>query len=372
MPHVASSGDSTAASAWARMAAVYPLLRSLLFALDAETAHETSLRLLDWLTPLGAAKLHGAHAVEAPVECLGLTFPNAVGLAAGLDKNADHLPALGRLGFGFVEVGTVTPRPQPGNHRPRLFRLPRHRALINRMGSNNRGVDHLVARLRAARFPGIVGVNIGKNRDTPVERAAEDYLACLRRVHDVADYVVVNVSSPNTPGLRDLQQGGRLDALLSALRQEQQRLDLERERAVPLVLKVAPDLDDAGIETIATAVDTHGIAGLSVSNTTLDRSAVVGEAVAEEAGGLSGAPLMTRSTELLRILRDRLGPHYPLIGVGGILSGADALEKYRAGANLVQIYTGMIYRGPTLIEECARTLSQTHGVPASGDLHHSA
>lgn len=351
---------------------MYSLLRHLLFTLDAETAHATALRLLDRAAPLGGARLLGARRVDAPVRCMGLTFPNAVGLAAGLDKNADHLPALGRLGFGFVEVGTVTPRPQSGNPRPRLFRLPRRQALINRMGFNNHGVEYLAARLRAARFRGVVGVNIGKNRDTPVEQAVEDYLACLRCIHDLADYVVVNVSSPNTPGLRDLQRGDNLDALLTALKEEQHRLGREQGRTVPLVLKIAPDLDEGGVEAIARAVMAHEVDGLCVSNTTLDRSAVAGEEFAGEAGGLSGAPLMGRSTELLRVLRKRLGPHYPLIGVGGILSGADAAEKRRAGANLVQLYTGLIYRGPALIGECAQSLTPADGLQVAAGARHSA
>jgi dihydroorotate dehydrogenase len=351
---------------------LYSLLRRLLFALDAEKSHDLALGLLDRGAPLGAGRLLGARRVQAPVRCLGLTFPNAVGLAAGLDKNADHLSALGRLGFGFVEVGTVTPRPQSGNPRPRLFRLPEHHALINRMGFNNHGVEYLVERLKRARFKGIVGVNIGKNRDTPVERAVDDYLTCLQCVYDVADYVVVNVSSPNTPGLRDLQRGDNLEALLGGLKDEQQRLAAERGRIVPLVLKIAPDLDEEGVDTIVRAVTDHGVDAMAVSNTTLDRSAVDGHPLAGEAGGLSGAPLRDRSTELLRTLRERLGPCYPLIGVGGILNAADALEKQRAGANLVQLYTGLIYRGPALIAECAGALATAAADEPAGDAAHSA
>ncbi len=340
---------------------MYPLLRRLLFKLEAERAHDATLRLLDGLTPFGLGGALTGRRVEAPVQCLGLTFPNAVGLAAGLDKNADHLVALGQLGFGFVEVGTVTPRPQPGNARPRVFRLPEEEALINRLGFNNKGVDHAAGRVRVSDFPGVLGVNIGKNRDTPAERAVGDYLFCLQRAYTVADYIVVNVSSPNTPGLRDFQHGSQLDALLSALKAEQQALSGEHGRYVPLVLKVAPDLAEDDLDDIVRALREHEIEGVTATNTTLDRSVLGSCTQALEAGGLSGAPLLRRSTEVLRGLRERLGPTYPIIGVGGVLSGADALQKRRAGADLVQLYTGLIYRGPRLIADCARALADANG-----------
>lgn len=335
---------------------MYALLRRLLFGIEAEKAHDAALTALDWLAP--AAPLLGARRVVAPVSCLGLRFPNAVGLAAGLDKNGDHLDALGRLGFGFIEVGTVTPRPQPGNPRPRLFRVPEVQALINRFGFNNRGVGHLVKRLERTGYRGVIGVNIGKNRDTPVEDALDDYRRCLEAVYPHADYVVVNVSSPNTPGLRGLQRGAEMQSLLAGLKTSQQHLESAQGRRVPLVLKVAPDLDEQEMDGIAQALLDQGIEGLTATNTTLERPGLdPNDRRTAEAGGLSGAPLRPRATAVLRAFRERLGPNFPIIGVGGIGAAAHAVERRDAGAQLVQIYTGLIYRGPALIHECARALA---------------
>jgi dihydroorotate dehydrogenase len=333
----------------------FALLRAALFRLPPETAHNLSLAGLDRLHELGLLRhLVPAPPPTGPHTCLGLEFPNPIGLAAGLDKNADHVDALGALGFGFIEVGTVTPRPQPGNPRPRLFRIPAHRALINRMGFNNKGVDHAVQRLQRRRFAGIVGVNIGKNRDTDLGQAIDDYLFCLHRVHPVADYVTVNISSPNTPGLRDLQSGAALDGLLGPLVDEARRLDANANRRVPLLVKIAPDLDAAALDGLAAAALRHGIDGIIATNTTADHASVAGSRHADETGGLSGAPLATQSTEVLRGLAQRLEGHLPLIGVGGIDTGAAAAAKQAAGACLVQVYTGFIYRGPALIAEAAR------------------
>lgn len=326
-------------------------LTRLLHALPAESAHGAALRLLDLLHGVG---LVGSGVARSPVHCLGLEFASPVGLAAGLDKNADHVDALGALGFGFIEVGTVTPRPQPGNPRPRLFRIPAHRAIINRMGFNNLGVDHAVRQLERRKYGGVVGVNIGKNRDTPIERAVDDYRHCLERVHGVADYVTVNISSPNTPGLRSLQGGEALDDLLAPLVELRDRLDRACSRHVPLLVKIAPDLDRDGIDAFCRAIERHGIDGVIATNTTADHAAVAGSRHADEEGGLSGAPLMGPSTEVLQRLRAQLGESRPLLGVGGICSAEDAAEKRRAGADLVQLYTGLIYRGPGLIDEAVR------------------
>jgi len=336
---------------------MYSLARSLLFRLDAETAHGVALRGLDVAGRLGLAGRLGGERVEDPVEVMGLRFPNRVGLAAGLDKNADHLDALGALGFGFVEVGTVTPKPQAGNPRPRLFRLPEAGAIINRMGFNNAGVDHLVERVKASRYDGVIGINIGKNLTTPVERAVDDYLACLGRVHAHAHYVTVNISSPNTPGLRNLQFGEQLDGLLSALREEGSRLDRESGRRVPLAVKIAPDMDAEEVGLVAQCLAGNAIDAVIATNTTVAREAVAGLPHAEEAGGLSGRPVFEASNAVIRELRRRL-PEMPIIGVGGIDSGEAALAKREAGADLVQLYSGFIYRGPALIGECARALRQ--------------
>jgi len=288
---------------------------------------------------------------------MGLTFPNPVGLAAGLDKNGDYFNALSELGFGFVEIGTITPRPQPGNPQPRLFRLPEYQAIINRMGFNNLGVDHLVAQVRKRQFKGILGINIGKNFDTPVEKASDDYRLCMEKVYAYADYIAVNISSPNTPGLRDLQHAEQLDELLTTLKQTQTRLADEQGRYVPLALKIAPDLDDEQIADMARQLIKHGIDGVIATNTTLSRELVKRSPLAGEQGGLSGWPVRERATEVIGKLAKELDGVLPIIGVGGIASGADACDKINAGASLVQVYTGFIYRGPALIAEAAEALA---------------
>ena len=335
-------------------ATAYPVARRFLFLLDPEHAHEATVRGLALAQALGLA---GAKVPPGrPVECMGLRFPNAVGMAAGLDKDAQAVDAFGALGFGFIEVGTLTPRPQPGNDKPRLYRLIPSEGIINRMGFNNRGVAAALPHLRARRYPGIVGVNIGRNKTTPNEQALDDYLACLRLAHPVADYVAVNISSPNTPGLRDLLGSEALQALLHPLREEAARLDAAAGRRVPLVVKIAPDLAEGQLEAMARVFGETGIDGVIATNTTVARDQVAGQPHAGEGGGLSGAPLREASTEGVRRLRAALAPSIPIIGVGGILSGADAVEKVRAGATLVQIYTGLIYRGPGLVAECVRAL----------------
>jgi dihydroorotate dehydrogenase len=335
---------------------IYSSLRPLLFGLDPETAHNWTHWLLS-VAPIAPMRLIFTTCIPyAPCRVMGLDFPNPVGLAAGLDKNGECINAWEALGFGFIEIGTVTPRPQPGNPKPRMFRLPQAQALINRMGFNNRGVDYLVEQVRRAHFKGVLGVNIGKNADTPVERATDDYLIGLRKVYPWASYVTVNISSPNTPGLRDLQYGAALDQLLAALKAEQQRLADIHGRYVPLAIKIAPDLADANLPTVGQALRRHGMDAVIATNTTFSRVGVESLPHADETGGLSGAPLMVRSTEVVRRLADILEGQLPIIAVGGILSGADAAAKIAAGASLVQIYTGFIYRGPELIREAVQAL----------------
>ncbi len=326
---------------------LYSLARPLLFALDPEAAHHLVLKFS------GLAGLFAAKPPACPVRAMGLEFPNPVGLAAGLDKNAAHVDALAKLGFGFLEVGTVTPRPQPGNPRPRLFRLAAARALVNRMGFNNVGLDEFLANLGRASWRGVLGINIGKNADTPMERAADDYAACLERVYTHASYVSVNVSSPNTANLRALQEDRNLDSLLQRLAALREKLTERHGRRVPLALKVAPDLEPAQMQAIADTVRRHGIDAVIATNTSVSREGVEGMPHAAEAGGLSGAPIRKRATAVLAALAAALKGEVPLIGAGGILSGADAAEKLDAGATLVQLYTGLIYRGPELIAECA-------------------
>jgi dihydroorotate dehydrogenase len=338
------------------MSALYPLLRPLLFRLDGETAHDLTFRMLDTAVRLGLTRAPAALPGRS-VECMGLRFPNPVGLAAGLDKNAAHVDGLASFGFGFLEVGTVTPRPQPGNPRPRLFRLPAARGIINRMGFNNGGVDGLLANAAAVRYRGILGINIGKNFDTPIERAADDYLACLRKVHARADYVTVNISSPNTKNLRSLQEGDALLALLRALKEEQTALAATHGRRVPLAVKIAPDLDESQLDAIADVLVSTGMDAVIATNTTLSRDGVAGLPHGNEAGGLSGAPVREKSTAVVRGLAKRLGGRLPIIAAGGILSGADAREKIDAGATLVQVYSGLIYRGPALVGEAIRALA---------------
>ena len=335
---------------------LYPLLRSALFSLDPEDAHRFTLASLDAADALGLLKLL-PRAPGKPVRVMGIDFPNAVGLAAGLDKDGAHIDALAALGFGFVEIGTVTPRPQPGNPQPRLFRLPAAEAIINRMGFNNLGVDHLVNNVAASGFKGVLGINIGKNKDTPNERAVDDYLACLDKVYAHASYVTVNISSPNTQNLRELQKDEALDALLSAIKLRQSELAQQHGKYVPIALKIAPDLDDTQIAAIAALLMMHRIDGVIATNTTLARDAVAGLPNADETGGLSGAPVRAASTHVIRALAHHLGGEVPIVGVGGILSGADAQEKIAAGAALVQLYSGLIYRGPALVKECVEALA---------------
>jgi dihydroorotate dehydrogenase len=333
----------------------YGLARGALFALDAEHAHELTLATFARMPRLATLPFAGC-AIRDEISLLGLRFANRVGLAAGLDKNAECLQAWSRLGFGFVEVGTVTPRPQPGNPRPRMFRLVEHRALINRLGFNNKGVDYLLERVRESDYRGVLGINIGKNFDTPNERAADDYLHCLRKVYAPATYVTVNISSPNTKGLRDLQADAPLRALLLSLVAEGRALADRHGKKAPLLVKIAPDLTREQIVSIAQIARETGIDGLIATNTTIARDGVAGARHAGETGGLSGAPLREPALSVLRQLRQALGNDYPLIGVGGIMSAADARERRHAGADLVQIYTGFIYSGPGLIRECAREL----------------
>jgi len=335
---------------------LYDLICPLLFRLDAERAHHFTLASLKFAHHLGLSRLLASACQAKPRTVMGLEFPNAVGLAAGLDKNGDYIDALAAMGFGFIEIGTVTPRPQPGNPKPRLFRIPQARAIINRMGFNNDGVDRLVENVRNANYRGILGINIGKNFDTPMARAADDYLICLRKVYPHASYVAVNISSPNTRNLRQLQEKEALQGLLGALKEEQARLADAHGKYVPLVLKIAPDLDTAQIVEIADLLLSHKFDGVIATNTTLARDAVAGLPHADEEGGLSGAPVRLKSTAVVKQLALALGRDIPIIGVGGIMEGLDAEEKIKAGASLVQLYSGLIYRGPELVGEVCRAL----------------
>ena len=336
----------------------YPFARPFLFALDPETAHTLALAGLDRAARFGVAQALAPRLPASPVKVMGITFPNRVGLAAGLDKNAAHLSGLATFGFGFLEAGTVTPRAQPGNPKPRMFRLPRSQALINRLGFNNDGVEALVANVGRSRYTGVLGINIGKNFDTPNERAGDDYVKCLRAVYPHAHYVTINISSPNTQGLRDLQAESALNALLGRLKHEQALLAASHRRYVPLAVKIAPDLTDDALRGVARLLAAHAIDGVIATNTTIARDAVSGEPHAQETGGLSGAPLRERSTAVIRTLADALGGMLPIIGVGGIMSGDDAREKIAAGASLVQLYTALIYRGPAVVAECVEALAR--------------
>ncbi|WP_416885765.1 quinone-dependent dihydroorotate dehydrogenase [Marinospirillum sp.] len=336
---------------------MYSLARKVLFTLSGETAHQLALEGLDAAARLHLIKPFVDQPVHAPVEVMGLTFPNAVGLAAGLDKNADHLAGLGQLGFGFIEVGTVTPRPQPGNPKPRLFRLPEQEAIINRMGFNNKGVEHLITQVKKQRFDGVLGINLGKNLTTSVEQAVDDYLLGLEAVYPWADYVTVNISSPNTPGLRSLQYGEALMALLQPLKEAQARLADQHQRYVPLVVKVAPDMDEDELNSVAKTLRDLKLDGVIATNTTLDKSAVAGLRHGEEAGGLSGRPLTEKACVLTKQLAQALEGELPIIGVGGISSAEDAVERIKAGASLIQLYTGFIYQGPKLVQDCAEALA---------------
>jgi dihydroorotate dehydrogenase len=335
---------------------LYPLIRSALFSLDPEDAHGFTLFSIGAAHALGLLKLL-PRAQGKPVHVMGIDFPNAVGLAAGLDKDGAHINSLAALGFGFIEIGTVTPRPQPGNPQPRLFRLPAAEAIINRMGFNNLGVDNLVRNVEMSGFKGVLGINIGKNKDTPNEHAVDDYLACLDKVYAHARYVTVNISSPNTQNLRELQKDEALDALLSAIKLRQSELAQQHGKYVPVALKIAPDLDDAQIAAIAALLMMHRIDAVIATNTTIARDAVAGLPNADEAGGLSGRPVRAASTRVVTALAHHLKNEVPIIGVGGILSGDDAREKIDAGASLVQLYSGLIYRGPGLVRECVQRLA---------------
>ena len=333
---------------------LYSLARPLLFSLAPERAHELTLSLLKSSHKLGVMR----QVVEAkPVTCMGIEFPNPVGLAAGLDKNGAYIDALASLGFGFIEIGTITPRPQAGNPKPRLFRIPKAQAIINRMGFNNDGVDELIKNVKAAKFKGILGINIGKNADTAVENAVADYVICLEKVYNYASYITVNISSPNTKNLRSLQSGDALTELLQTLKQRQLELAEEHQHYVPLVLKVAPDLTQSDIDFIASQLVKFKIDGLIVTNTTLSREGVEGLPFGDEAGGLSGAPVFEKSTACLAAFSQALKGQIPLIGVGGILTGEQAVAKQQAGASLVQIYSGMIYTGPRLIKDCVNVMT---------------
>ncbi len=343
---------------------MYDTLRPLLFKLDAERAHHLTLRGLDLTRRVGLAGMVAKTPAPLPVRAFGITFPNPVGLAAGLDKNGTCIDALATLGFGFIEIGTVTPRPQPGNPRPRLFRLPEHQAIINRMGFNNDGVDALVRNVERTRWNGVLGINIGKNKDTPNARAVDDYLTCLRRVYPLAGYVTVNISSPNTRGLRDLQDADTLRRFIGTLRDAQEQLAGQHGQRKPMLLKIAPDLDAAQLDAIADVLIDAAVDGVICTNTTIDRHAVAGAAHADEAGGLSGGVLFDAATAILHGMRERLGKRVPLIGVGGITNGARAAGKIDAGATLVQLYSGLIYRGPRLVGDCVDAIRPLSSSPA--------
>jgi dihydroorotate dehydrogenase len=336
---------------------LYQLARPLLFHLDPESAHQLTLPSFKLLHRLGLPGLPGKPIAGQRVEAFGLSFPNPVGLAAGLDKNGEFIDALAAFGFGFIEIGTVTPRAQPGNPRPRMFRIVEHEAIINRLGFNNVGVERLVENVRRSRYDGILGINIGKNFDTPIERAADDYLACLEKIYPLASYVTVNISSPNTKSLRELQRPDELSALLRELADARERLARAHKRRVPFAVKIAPDLDDEDIAAIANALVQHGIDALIATNTTMSRSGIEGAPHAAETGGLSGAPLRSLATTIVRKLAAELRGRIPIIAVGGIMSAGDAAEKLAAGASLVQLYTGLVYRGPSLVREIVNGLS---------------
>ncbi|WP_158883903.1 quinone-dependent dihydroorotate dehydrogenase [Rhodanobacter sp. L36] len=346
---------------------MYDILRPLLFKLDAETAHRVTMYGLGVAQRSDFAHWIATPPADFPTTVFGIDFPNPVGLAAGLDKNGEHLDALNALGFGFIEVGTVTPLPQVGNDKPRMFRLPQHEAIINRLGFNNGGVDALVRNVQQSSYHGVLGINIGKNKDTPNEKAVSDYLLCLTRVYEHASYITVNISSPNTQGLRDLQQEATLRRFISVLREAQERLGSQHGKRKPMLLKIAPDLAEIELDAIADVLTRTGIDGVICTNTTVDHSAVADDPQGNETGGLSGKPLFERSTAVLAGMHKRLQGRVPLIGVGGVLDGSDAAEKIAAGASLVQIYSGLIYRGPHLIGECVNEIRrQREDVPHAG------
>lgn len=335
---------------------MYPLLRNLMFKLDAEASHHFGMTSLKWLEMTGLLGLLVPKMPTVPVHIMGLRFSNPVGLAAGLDKNADYLEALQTLGFGFIEVGTVTPRPQAGNAQPRLFRLPEAAAIINRMGFNNLGVDHLLEQVQAAQTDALIGINIGKNADTLVEKALDDYLIGLQKAYPHADYITINISSPNTPGLRNLQFGEALDDLLGALKTRQTELAEQWQRYVPMAVKVAPDLSVEEVQQLAECFGRFKIDAVIATNTTLSRDGITGLSHADEAGGLSGKPVFAKSTEIVRLFRQFLPSEVPIIAAGGIMSADDAMQKLEAGAQLIQIYSGLIYQGPKLIQDIVKTI----------------
>ncbi|PKI17887.1 quinone-dependent dihydroorotate dehydrogenase [Colwellia sp. 12G3] len=334
----------------------YPAIRKVLFQFDAETIHELTIKGLKNTGKSPLNVFYKQQVQDKPVTVMGINFPNPVGLAAGLDKNGECINAFAAMGFGFVEVGTITPRPQPGNDKPRIFRLPSANAVINRMGFNNKGVDYLVSQVQAANFKGVLGINIGKNKDTPDENAKDDYIHCMRKVYDLATYITVNISSPNTPGLRSLQYGDALNELLSALKAEQGILAEKYGKYIPLAVKIAPDLSADEVKSIAKSLIDNGIDGVIATNTTLSREGVEGLEFGDEQGGLSGQPVKEKSTLVIKLLSEALDNKLPIIGVGGIASSADANEKLQAGASLVQVYTGFIYQGPPLVKEIVNGL----------------
>ncbi len=334
----------------------YPAIRKVLFQFDAETIHELTIKSLKSTGKSPLNIFYKQHVQDKPLTVMGIKFPNPVGLAAGLDKNGECINAFGAMGFGFVEVGTVTPRPQPGNEKPRIFRLPEANAVINRMGFNNKGVDYLVSQVQAANYKGVLGINIGKNKDTPEENAKDDYLHCMRKVYDLATYITVNISSPNTPGLRSLQYGEALNELLSALKAEQSVLADKYGKYIPLTVKIAPDLTTDEVKSIAKSLLDNKIDGVIATNTTLSREGVEGLEFGAEQGGLSGQPVKDKSTQVIKILSEALDNKLPIIGVGGIASSGDANEKLNAGASLVQVYTGFIYQGPPLVKDIVNGL----------------
>ncbi len=335
---------------------IYSLTKPFLFQFDAETVHDLTLKSLKLAEKLGGLNLYPAAPVCQPRQVMGISFPSPVGLAAGLDKNGAVIDGMSALGFGFIEVGTVTPRPQPGNPKPRLFRVNEAQGIVNRFGFNNLGVDNLLDNVKAAKYKGVLGINIGKNFDTPIENAVDDYLICMRKVYAYASYITVNISSPNTKNLRALQEKEALSSLLATLKLEQEKLAVQYGRYVPIALKIAPDLEREQINEIADLLVEHKIDGVIATNTTLSREMVQGLEHADEAGGLSGAPVREKSTLVIQQLSQRLQGALPIIGVGGILSGADAVEKIAAGASLVQVYSGLIYKGPKLIHDICKTL----------------
>ncbi|GAW96225.1 MULTISPECIES: quinone-dependent dihydroorotate dehydrogenase [Colwellia] len=329
----------------------YPAIRKVLFQFDAETIHELTIKGLKSTGKSPLNIFYKQQVADKPVTVMGIKFPNPLGLAAGLDKNGECINAFAAMGFGFIEVGTVTPRPQPGNDKPRIFRLPQANAIINRMGFNNKGVDYLVSQVQAANFKGVLGINIGKNKDTPEENAKDDYLYCMRKVYDLATYITVNISSPNTPGLRSLQYGDALNDLLIVLKAEQKILADKYGKYIPLTVKIAPDLSEDEVKSIAKSLIDNGIDGVIATNTTLSRDGVEGLEFGGEQGGLSGQPVKDKSTQVIKILSEALDNKLPIIGVGGIASSDDANEKLAAGASLVQVYTGFIYQGPPLVKD---------------------